>query len=216
MTPLLEFDRVTFTGSPSAAPFTWRVEHPGVYALAAPGTVVEVLVRTCIGLMTPAAGAVRVLGLEPYRLDRRSRQRFNRQVAPWLLPPALVSNLPIRTSLLLPLLHDPEWTRTAALSRVGLMVEICFLGDWADTRPADVPADVRNRASLARALAGAPQILVADDFARRTSAAETAQLVALCREHVPTVLLATSSPRRLGGGLVDSVVDLNQGVPEPV
>jgi ABC-type methionine transport system ATPase subunit len=205
MTPILQFEQVVTTAGAGAPPFTWSLHEPGVYALAADSAATAALVRICVGVRAPAEGTVRVCGVEPYRLHRRARHRFSRRTAAWLLPPALLSNVPLRMSLLLPLLHDPAWSRTAAERRVAEVCELCSIGHWSGARPADVPADVRNRASLARALAGNPELLLADDFAVRTDTEQTVMLARICRDHVRTVIFASSVCERLVG-LVDDVV----------
>jgi ABC-type transporter Mla maintaining outer membrane lipid asymmetry ATPase subunit MlaF len=206
MTPILQFERVIVTENDGPTALSWSLHDTGVYALAAGGASTAGLVRACVGVQAPVSGTVKVFGTEPYRLPRRARYRFSRRVAAWLLPPALLSNMPIRMSLLLPLLYDAAWSRSAAERRVAVVSELCELGSWVGARPGDVPADVRHRASLARALAGEPEVLVADDFAIRDHAGHAA-LARICRDHVPTVVFASSVPDRLVG-LVDDIISV--------
>jgi ABC-type transporter Mla maintaining outer membrane lipid asymmetry ATPase subunit MlaF len=208
MTPPIRFDKLVLNvaGERSgSAPFSWELPATGVYAVAVAGGESGVLVRTCIGLTTPAAGQVHVLGVEPYRLARRARLRLNRQIAPWLLPPALLSNASVRAGILLLLMHNPAWTRRSAAERVDHVLRICGVAGFADVRPADLSGRIRTRAALARALAPAPRVLIADDFAARLDRRERMELVELCRSEVPVTLIATAVPERLADVVAETV-----------
>lgn len=216
MSAVVAFEDAVFDGAGEvSAPFTWTMPAGGVHVLATPAGVASAVVRTCVGLERPVAGRLRVFGTEPYALTRRQRQRFSRQVAPWLLPPALLSNATLRAAILLVLLHDPAWTRRAAAARADEVLALCGLERWADSRPAQVPPLARTRASLARALAPRPALLVTDDFASRMDPALCARLVEVCRGQADAVLITTAAAQRLDD-VADTIVHMrSSAVLEP-
>jgi ABC-type methionine transport system ATPase subunit len=206
----IEFDDVVLniSGAERSAPFSLRVEQGTVHAAVGTPVAAASLLPTCLALRAPYAGTVRVLGSDPHRLGRRALADLRRRATGWLLPPALLSNATIATNLMLPLLYDRRLTGREREARVEELLVRCGIAQWSDVRPADVPASVRTRASLARALGPRPELLITDDFASRMDAREAGAMLSLCREHVDTVLVATSVEDRISSS-VDNVTLLS-------
>jgi ABC-type methionine transport system ATPase subunit len=200
-------------GDEPVGPMTWRMP-PGVWAVLLSSGCAAALVRACTGTQKPVRGRVLVLGIDPASCSRAERQRLNRRCTPWLLPPALLSNATIRSTIALPMRHDPAWRQDEVEQRVDEVLELCGITRWAWRRPADVPPPARTLASLARALGPRPELLVTDDFASRMDREQCASIVSMLRSSVPAVMIATAVPQRIGAA-VDGVVDpLQYPVPE--
>jgi ABC-type transporter Mla maintaining outer membrane lipid asymmetry ATPase subunit MlaF len=195
----------------STGPLVWEVPEGGVHALLLPAPLVAPLVRACIGMAEPVAGTVRVLGIDPARLPRRSLLRLRRRMGVWVTPPALLSNATLRLNVLMPLLHDGRWNRRSAAARADEILDRCGAAPWADLRPAAAPAPARCRTALARALVRRPELLIAEDLADDFPAAELPEIIALCRAEARTTVIATAAADL--AARADSALELDCGLP---
>ncbi|SET19950.1 ABC transporter ATP-binding protein [Oceanicella actignis] len=130
------------------------------------GTGKSVLLRTIIGLNRPAAGSVRVLGVDMLRAPRAERARVERSWGVLFQNGALFSSLTVQQNVEAPLreardlgLDDAD---IAELAR--LRIAMAGLAPGAAAKmPAELSGGMRKRAGLARALALDPQILFLDE-----------------------------------------------------
>jgi ABC-type transporter Mla maintaining outer membrane lipid asymmetry ATPase subunit MlaF len=211
----VEFTDVVFprSGGRNAAiePISFRVQHAEICAVGVPPGVAHHVVRAGLGLVAPVRGHVRVLSLEPCRLTRSQRRAAGLRAVAWLHPAAFLSNMPLRSAIALPLLHEGRCRPGDVAPAVERAIETCGIQAWADRRPADVPPDVLLRASLARALAPAPSVVFADDFVSESTDEERQQLIAICRRAAFTLVLATPAVASVAP-LVDQVADFRREI----
>jgi putative ABC transport system ATP-binding protein len=138
------------------------------------------LLHLLAGLDRPTAGTVTLDGRPLRGLDDLELTRLRRERIGLLLPAASVlPTITVRENVALPLLiarraPEPE-AIDALLERVGLT-------ERRDERPGQLTADERQRAALARALAGGPSVLLADEPAGDLEPEEGAELLMLLRD----------------------------------
>ena len=128
------------------------------------GTGKSVLLRTIIGLITPAAGRIQVLGREMASLTPTERQEIQRRWGVLFQDGALFSSLTVGQNIAVPMKEHAKLpprlqTDLAALKvdMVGLPPEAC--GKY----PSELSGGMRKRAGLARALSLDPDILFLDE-----------------------------------------------------
>ena len=153
-------------------------------------TQATTLFRLALGLDRPAAGVVRVLGVEPHLLRREAMRRFRRRIGSCLLPDGLMANVTVRANVALPLIFGDGVSTRDANTRADSVLEQLDLSEWADRRPSDLSPDTRQIAALARAIAGRPELLLIHDPLTSVPNHEARRLLAVCRAHAATILAA--------------------------
>jgi ABC-type transporter Mla maintaining outer membrane lipid asymmetry ATPase subunit MlaF len=114
------------------------------------------------GLMTPAQGSCRVFGCETdlfgdVHLAERLRVGFV------FAGGKLFNNLTVAENVALPLRYQKNLTLAEAAGEVGALLELLQLTPFADSTPANLAANWRQRAALARALMLRPELLLLDN-----------------------------------------------------
>jgi ABC-type transporter Mla maintaining outer membrane lipid asymmetry ATPase subunit MlaF len=120
------------------------------------------LLMLAAGLMTPAAGSYKLYGIETKsfgeaELAGRLRVGFVFQGG------QLFSQLTIAENVALPLRYQKNLTAEAVAGTVAALLELLELKPFADSAPANVPVNWRQRAALARALILKPEVLLLDN-----------------------------------------------------
>jgi ABC-type transporter Mla maintaining outer membrane lipid asymmetry ATPase subunit MlaF len=120
------------------------------------------LLMLAAGLMPPAAGRCKLFGSDTLNfgeaeLAERLRVGFVFQDG------QLFNQLTIAENVALPLRYQKNLTPDAAVPEVNGLLELMELSPLADVMPANVAANWRQRAALARALILKPEILLLDN-----------------------------------------------------
>ena len=128
------------------------------------GTGKSVLLRTIIGLITPAAGRIEVLGRDLGALSAQGRLEVQRRWGVLFQDGALFSSLTVGQNIAVPMKEHlklpPDLCADLAALKVhmvGLPPEAC--GKY----PSELSGGMRKRAGLARALALDPEIVFLDE-----------------------------------------------------
>lgn len=169
-----------------------------------PVEITSELLRAVMGLVTPAAGAVRLLGEDLGALPRARCEAVLERVGYAPRHGPLVSNLPLRDNLLLPLRYHrrlpsgevPEAAARAA-ARFGL-------GELPVAIPPIVSVLMRRRVTLARTTVLEPELLVVDDPTEDldpAAADEIADRLAAAARELGAAVLAASNDFRVGAAL---------------
>ncbi|MFN4160152.1 MAG: ABC transporter ATP-binding protein [Gemmobacter sp.] len=128
------------------------------------GTGKSVLLRTIAGLQRPAAGSVRVLGVDVLTADEQTRAALEAHWGVMFQDGALFSSLTVRENVEVPMQGvaglDPAIRTALADLRIS-MAGLPYLAG--DKYPSELSGGMRKRAGLARALALDPEIVFLDE-----------------------------------------------------
>lgn len=182
-----------------------RIETGSFTVISATPTLAGAIARLACGLLPPQSGTVEVLGVPLAGLDRRGLQRFRRRIGVGLLPHGLISNLPLRNNVIVPLLYSGAADLQTAERQADEILEACGIAPWAMLRPADAPPDVRQIAVAARAVVRNPELLVLEDPAFFLDPDRASVLLELCRRRSGTILVTTHRRESAAHQLADTV-----------
>lgn len=165
MTCVLEADGVRFAYGPTPVldGVSFRVERGEFVALAGPnGAGKSTLLRILLGLLTPAAGTVRLLGAAPADLRERWRVGYVPQRArvPELLP-ATVTDVVAAGRLA----RRGWWRRPARADAEAVDHALVAVGldDLRGRRLDQLSGGQQQRVLIAKALAAEPDVLILDE-----------------------------------------------------
>ena len=202
------------------------VPEGGVHAVIGPnGAGKTTLFNVISGLTPPSSGKIRLAGADVTDLpaDRRARLGLARTFqnirvfsGMTLLENALTGLHPRLTSSLLGIVARlPRFRReeAAAVARASEALELVGLHRRANQRAASLSYGDQRRLEIARAMAGAPRLLLLDEPAAGMNPAETMGLAALIRTIVAsgTTVLLVEHDMHFVMNLSDSVTVLNFG-----
>lgn len=194
MTPAVRFDAVL----PPAPVLGWTdpvsfdIADGSFCVVTCPPMIAGPLLRLCGGISAPRSGSVEVLGIDASALTRRRAQIFRRQLGVGFQPGGLISNLTLRMNLIVPLLYSGAADLGDATRRADETLREASLSPWAAMRPADVPADIRQEAVIARAIVRDPALLLLEDPISSLRAARVDTILDLCRREARTIVITTS------------------------
>jgi len=176
-----------------------------VALLGASGCGKSTLLRIAAGLDSPSTGHVSIADKRVTGIDERSAVAFQEsRLLPW-------RSLAANVALGLP----RQTPKTTAKERVSELLEVVRLKDFADHRPREVSGGMAQRASLARALARTPGVLLLDEPFGALDALTRLRmqdLVVDIHENTPTTVLLVTHDVDEALQLADRVVVL--GTPE--
>jgi peptide/nickel transport system ATP-binding protein len=194
---------------PGIGPVTARVPDRGLHLVVGPsGSGKSTLLRLVAGLDRPDAGRVVVLGTDLSTLDRERLAGF-RSAGVGLAEQArgLVPFLDVRENLALAagLRRDGDpAVLDGAADRIASTLAAVGIDHLAARRPAELSAGERTRATIARALVGAPRLLLLDEPTATLDRVNSAAVARLLRDLAErlTVVVATHDPALLEAGVV--------------
>lgn len=162
MTAPLVFEDVVVEGG-RALRLSLSVPPHRATAVTGSGTSgVDRVAPLAMGLARPAAGRVLVLGEDPHALSRAGALAFRRKLGYVPARDGLLQNLSLQQNVALPLRFGSAWSDREIAGRLRLLLAVVRLGADARLRPAEATEEQRSRASLARALAFDPELVIMD------------------------------------------------------
>jgi len=174
-----------------------RVDPGEFVALTGPSGGGKTTLLSLLGALdAPSGGRVAFDGDDLARLSQGARAKVRRRIGIVFQHSHMIARLPVWENVTYPLL--PRGTPAAERQRIARhWLERMELGDRADSRPEELSGGERRRVGIARALAGAPEVLLADEPTSDLDAASAACVRALFDEFRAgggTVVMATHDP----------------------
>lgn len=128
------------------------------------GTGKSVLLRSIAGLQTPAAGTIRMLGIDMQHASQADLRALGERVGVMFQDGALFSSLTVLENVMVPFSAIPDLGKAATEALARLKISLAGL-PWSagNLYPADLSGGMRKRAGLARALALDPDVLLLDE-----------------------------------------------------
>lgn len=165
-------------------------------------------------VLAPSSGTVRILDWRIDGLDARGLAALRRDQIGFIFQDHnLVRALSSLDNVAMPL-RLQGWSRAAARARSTAVLQRVGLGDKLDRRPGELSGGQRARVAVARAVAGAPPVILADEPTAALDAESglgvTELLRELSREQRATVLVVTHDQRIFH--LADRIVRIADGV----
>ena len=165
------------------------------------------------GLDTPTGGTVTVAGREVTRMSERERMELRRDTIAFIFQSfGLIPMLSAAENVGIPLriTGTPSANRD---QRVAMMLEIVGLSEHAVHRPDELSGGQQQRIAIARALAGRPQLLIADEPTSQLDLETGRQIMRLLltvvRSEGITALVATHDDALMD--LADEIIRLDDG-----
>jgi phospholipid/cholesterol/gamma-HCH transport system ATP-binding protein len=140
----------------------WRGEVLGV--VGGSGTGKSVLLRSIVGLLRPAAGSIRMFGIDALSADEETRIAIDSRNGVMFQDGALFSSLTVRENVEVPLRMISDLSPDLRAALADLKISMSGL-PWiaGDNYPSELSGGMRKRAGLARALALDPEIVFLDE-----------------------------------------------------
>jgi putative ABC transport system ATP-binding protein len=188
---------------------------PGeIVLLTGPSGSGKTTLLTLIGaLRAMQAGSAVVLGQELAGASERERVALRRRIGFIFQQHNLLGFLSARQNVAMALELDPSTREAERLERAGDMLGAVGLGDRADAPPAKLSGGQRQRVAVARALAGEPGLILADEPTAaldKRSGGEVARLLRdLAKRRGVPILMVTHDPRILD--IADRIVAIEDG-----
>jgi phospholipid/cholesterol/gamma-HCH transport system ATP-binding protein len=140
----------------------WRGEVLGI--VGGSGTGKSVLLRTIVGLNRPAAGSIRVLGVDVVNGPEKARREVEKQWGVAFQDGALFSSLTVLQNVMAPMREHLKMSHALMKALGELKISLVGLPPLACGKfPSELSGGMRKRAALARALALDPQIVFLDE-----------------------------------------------------
>ena len=121
------------------------------------------VIRTLVGLLPPTSGEVRVFGQDPNALSDEQRVPLLRRLGMLFQGGALLGSLTVGDNVALPLREHTALPESVIQRIVESKLAMVGLEGAAELMPAELSGGMRKRASLSRALALDPELLVCDE-----------------------------------------------------
>ena len=128
------------------------------------GTGKSVLVREMIGLLRPASGTVRLLGIDVWSASQEQMNVLRRRFGMLFQDGALFSSLTVTENITVPFHEHTDLPAGLIAPLVGFKLSLVGLPPETGAKmPAELSGGMRKRVALARALALEPEILFLDE-----------------------------------------------------
>ncbi|PRX49978.1 D-methionine transport system ATP-binding protein [Prauserella shujinwangii] len=188
------------------------VDAGALYGVVGPAGAGKSTLARCVALQErPDRGVVRYDGLNTTRLDGRKLRDTRRQVA--VVDTRLRDERTVAGNVALPLelggVDGPQ-----RRNRVGTLLDLIGLTQRAGDRPESLTPGQRRRVAVARALAAAPSVLLADDPTRGVDAEESGALLTVldrARAELGTTVVLTTPDASVARRVCDDVALLERG-----
>ena len=189
--------------------------QPGeIVLLTGPSGSGKTTLLTLVGALRAVQdGSCRVLGQEMAGASEAQRVALRRRIGFIFQQHNLLGFLTAQQNVAMAMEVDPRSTERGRLDRATAMLAAVGLGDRGASRPDQLSGGQRQRVAVARALAGDPGLILADEPTAaldRQSGGEVVRLLRdLARRRGVPILLVTHDPRILD--IADRIIEMEDG-----
>ncbi|MFQ5785540.1 MAG: ABC transporter ATP-binding protein [Alphaproteobacteria bacterium] len=127
------------------------------------GSGKSTLMRHFIGLATPSAGSVRLLGKDIARIGADEMLDLRRDIGVAFQGGALFSSMTVTENIMLPLCEHTRLDRRTMEIMARLKLEVVNLAGFGGLMPAELSGGMLKRAAVARAIVMDPKLLFFDE-----------------------------------------------------
>jgi len=169
---------------------------------------------TLVGaLRSVQSGSLEVLGQQLAGAERGRLQQLRRRVGFIFQAHNLLESLTAEQNVALSLFLQPGWTRRRALARAAEGLKAVGVDGHAHKFPAELSGGQKQRVAVARALAGEPKLVLADEptasLDRQSGRGVVELLRQLARERDVAIIMVTHDHRILD--VADRIIHLEDG-----
>ena len=188
------------------------VEAGEVVGLAGPsGSGKSTLLHCLAGVLVPSAGSVSLLGEPIAELSPRERAELRRQHIGFVFQRFhLLDSLTARQNVTVPLLES-TLSRRERRSRGAELLAAIGLEDRTDHRPPQLSGGERQRVAVARALAGEPSVIFADEPTGELDSAAGQQVLDLLTDLTADAAVVIASHDEAALDRTDRLLRLTDG-----
>jgi len=178
------------------------------------GSGKSTLLRHLLGLHTPAAGIIRILGKDISRLGAREMLAFRREIGVSFQGGALFTSMTVGENVALPLREHWKLDENTIRIMSGLKLEVVSLGGFQDLMPSQLSGGMIKRAALARAIVMDPKLLFFDEPSAGLDpvvSAELDELILKLRDAMRMTIIVVTHELESAFKIADRITVLDQG-----
>ena len=182
--------------------------------LGGSGSGKSTLLKHCIGLLTPTAGDVRVLGEPLHDLEGAERVALLRRIGVLFQSGALLGSISVRENIALPLQEHTDLPDDVISELVSLKLEVVELSHAENLLPGELSGGMRKRAGLARAMALDPDLMFCDEPSAGLdplTSAELDELILRLRDRFGMTIVVVTHELMSIERIADRVIMLSAG-----
>ena len=215
--PVIEVDRlVTHYGARKILDqVDFRVDPGEIRVImGGSGSGKSTLLRFLLGLHTPTAGSIRLLGRDIHRLGARDQLAFRREIGVSFQGGALFTSMTVGDNVALPLREHFDLDENTIRIMTRLKLEVVNLGGFQDLMPSQLSGGMIKRAALARAIVMDPKLLFFDEPSAGLDpvvSAELDELILKLRDAMRMTIVVVTHELDSAFKIADKITVLDQG-----
>ncbi len=178
------------------------------------GSGKSTLLRHLLGLIRPAAGSVRILGMELTRASPAELLALRRKMGVSFQSGALFTSMTVGDNVALPLREHTNLDENTVRIMSRLKLEVVNLGGFQDLMPSQLSGGMVKRAALARAIVMDPRLLFFDEPSAGLDpvvSAELDELILRLRDALRMTIVVVTHELDSAFKIADSITVLDQG-----
>ena len=178
------------------------------------GSGKSTLLRHLLGLQRPAAGSVRLFGVDMGKASERERLDVRKRIGVSFQGGALLTSLSVGENVALPLREHTDLDESTIRIMSRLKLEVVNLGGFQDLMPSQLSGGMVKRAALARAIVMDPRLLFFDEPSAGLDpvvSAELDELILRLRDALRMTIVVVTHELESAFKIADTITVLDQG-----